>query len=216
MMALPTGRNGRIAAMALLLTVIAVVIAAVAVPAYLLHERYSAARTSAEERIDRYRKVASHRAEHQRALDVLKAREASRFFLRNSAPNLASAELTDMVRPMLESSGSRLTSVQPATVKEDSGFRLYTLNLGFNATPQALQKTLYTLETAIPYLFVENVSLRATVPRGYKPPPNQEPEVSVQLEVQAYGPKDIARGQRAATGAASPAGSAPAAGGKKS
>lgn len=215
-MVLPTGRNGRVLALGLLLVLIGVVVAAIAVPAYLLHERYQTARSGAEERIDRYRKVASHRAEHQRALDVLKAREASRFFLKNSAPNLASAELTDMVRPMIESSGSRLTSVQPATVKEDSGFRLYTLNIGFSATPQALQKTLYTLETSIPYLFVENVSMRATVPRGYKPPPNQEPEVSVQMEVQAYGPKDAARSQRTAAGSVPPVTSPAPPGGKKS
>ena len=81
--------------------------------------------------------------------------------------------------------------------------------MGFNATPSALQKTLYAIETAIPYLFIENVTLRATVPRGYKPPPNQEPEVSATMEVQAYGPKDVARTPRppAAAGTGSTASS---------
>jgi hypothetical protein len=101
---------------------------------------------------------------------------------------------------MLESNGARLTSIQPTTVKDDAGFRLYSLNIGFNATPAALQKTLYAIETALPYLFLENVTLRATVPRGYKPAPNQEPEVSAQIEVQAYGPKDAAKGARPSTG----------------
>lgn len=195
-MTLPTGVRGRMLAAFLLLVAALLVVAAVAVPAYVLYNRYDAARTAAEERIDRYRRVAASRADHQRALEVLKARESSRFFLKNSAPNLGGAELTDIVRPALESSGARLTSIQPVTVKDEAGFRLYSLNVGFNATPAALQKTLYTLETAVPYLFLESVTLRATVPRGYKPPPNQEPEVSAQVEIQAYGPKDSGRNAR--------------------
>lgn len=200
-MTLPTGVRGRMLAAFLLLVAALLVVAAVAVPAYVLYNRYDAARTATEERIDRYRRVAASRADHQRALEVLKARESSRFFLKNSAPNLGGAELTDIVRPALESSGARLTSIQPVTVKDEAGFRLYSLNVGFNATPAALQKTLYTLETAVPYLFLESVTLRATVPRGYKPPPNQEPEVSAQVEIQAYGPKDPARNTRQTGGA---------------
>jgi len=195
-MTLPTGVRGRVLAALLLLLAVLLAVALVAAPAYVLYTRYDTARAAAEERIDRYRKVASSRSDHQRALEVLKARESSRFFLKNSAPNLGGAELTDIVRPALEGSGARLTSIQPVTVKDEAGFRLYSLNVGFNATPAALQKTLYTLETAVPYLFLESVTLRATVPRGYKPPPNQEPEVSAQVEIQAYGPKDAARGPR--------------------
>ena len=188
-MNLPVGLRGRALAVFLVLLLMCAVVAAIAVPAYVLYNRYETSRIATEERIDRYRRISSVKVEYQRALDVLKARESGRFVLKNSAPNLGGAELTDLVRPMLESNGSRLTSIQPVTVKDDGGFRVYSLNVGFNATPVALQKTLYALETSIPYLFVDNVRFSATVPRGYKPPPNQEPEVSVQLEVQAYGPK---------------------------
>jgi len=205
-MTLPTGVRGRALAAALALLALCAIGAAVAVPAYLLYQRYDSARSAAEEKIERYRRLALQRADHQRALEVLKTRDSARFFLKNSAPNLGGAELTDMVRPLLESSGSRLTSIQPVTVKDEGGFRLYTLVVGFNATPVALQKTLYALETAVPYLFLENVTLRATVPRGYKPPPNQEPEVTVQVDIQAYGPKDAARGQRSASATATGSG----------
>lgn len=199
-MNLPVGVKGRALAVLLVLTIISTMIAAVAIPASVLYNRYQDARTVAEERIDRYRRISSVKVEQQRALDVLKARESGRFFLKNSAPNLGGAELTDLVRPMLETNGSRLTSIQPVTVKDDAGFRVYSLNVGFNATPAALQKTLYALETSIPYLFVESVRFNATVPRGYKPPPNQEPEVSTQLEIQAYGPKIVTKNAPGAPG----------------
>ena len=192
-MNLPTGIRGRALAVFLVIAAMGAVISAVAAPAYVLYNRYDEARSAAEGRIERYQRISSGKVEYARALDVLKGRESGRFFLKNSAPNLGGAELTDLVRPMLETNGSRLTSIQPVTVKDEGGFRVYSLNVGFNATPSALQKTLYALETSIPYLFVENVTLRATVPRGYKPPPNQEPEVSAQLEVQAYGPKTVTK-----------------------
>ena len=192
-MNLPIGIRGRLLAVLLLLVAIGLAVAVLAVPSYVLYKRYGAERAEVEERIDRYNRLSSQRIEHQKALDMLKSLESARFFLKNSAPNLGGAELTDMVRPLLESNTARLTSIQPVTVKDEGGYRAYSLNVGFNATPQALQKTLFALETAIPYLFIENITLRATVPRGYKPPPNQEPEVSVQLEVQAYGPKSLTK-----------------------
>ncbi len=205
-MIFPTGSKGRSLALLLALLCVCVAVAAVAWPAYVLHQRYDRVTAAAEEKIARYQKLAAHKPEQQRALDVLKAREGARFYLKNVIPTAAGAELTDLVRPMIESNGARLTSIQPATVKEDSGYRVYSLNIGFNGTPANVQKTLYAIETALPYLFIENLTLRATVPRGFKPQPNQEPEISAQLEVQAYGAKAAPRAQPSAAGAAAPAG----------
>ncbi|TAG79907.1 MAG: hypothetical protein EAZ24_04625 [Burkholderiales bacterium] len=195
-MMLPIGRKGQALAVGLVLLSVAAVGAALAVPAYLLHKHYDGVIAEKENRIRVYQRNSANRAELQKAIDVVKAREGGRFYLRNTAPNLAGAELTDLVRPLIESNGARLTSIQPATVKEEAGFRLYTLNVGFNASPANLQKTLYALETALPYLFFENLRLQATVPRGFKPAPNQEPEVAVNVEIQAYGIKEAPRAPR--------------------
>ena len=207
----PVGLRGRLLAVALLLFVICTVIAAVAVPAYVLYHRYNDAQSAAQDRIDRYRRVSTQRPDYQRALDLLKARESARFVLKNTAANLGGAELTDLVRQMVEANGSRLSSIQAATFKDEGGFRVYSLNVGFNATPASLQKVLYAIETSIPYLFIDNTTLRATVPRGYKPPPNQEPEVSATMEIQAYGLKDVARNVRAPAAAGGAAGAGAAA-----
>jgi general secretion pathway protein M len=213
-MILPTGNKGRTLALALLALCAAAVIALVAIPSYVLHKRYDAVIAESEGKIERYQKLAANRAEQQKAIDVVKAREGARFFLRNTAPNLAGAELTDIVRPLIETNGSRLTSIQPATLKEEAGFRLYTINVGFNATPANLQKTLFALETALPYLFFENLTLRATVPRGFRAQPNQEPEVAVQVEIQAYGIKEAPRGARATSPSAAPSTAAQPSGGR--
>jgi general secretion pathway protein M len=200
-MIFPTGNKGRGLAFAMALALALLAIAAIVIPAYSLHQRYDAKISEVEDKVDRYRKLASHKTEHQKAIELVKAREGSRFFLKNTASNLAGAELTDFVRPLIEGTGARLTSIQQPTVKEEAGFRLYTLNLGFNATPANLQKALFALDTAMPYLFLESVTLRATVPRGFKPQPNQEPEYTAQLEIQAYGFKEAPKAKPPVVGA---------------
>jgi len=219
-MTLPGGRRGQVLAWALALAIGVAAAAAIALPAWWAWSRYQGIAAESESRIERYQRIASARADLQRALDAIKAREASRFFLKNTASTQAGAELTELVRSAVEGQGGRLTSVQPATVKDDAGYRLYTLPVGFVATPANMTRVLLALETGLPYLLFDSVTLRATVPRGYKGVPNVEPEVSLTLEVQAYGPRDPARAsapRASGSGAASPtpaAAPAPAAPGR--
>ena len=78
-----------------------------------------------KERIDRYRRVAASRGTISVPLKYPR-HESSRFFLKNSAPNLGGAELTGH-RTACPSKAAvvRLTSIQPVTVKDEAGFRLY-------------------------------------------------------------------------------------------
>jgi hypothetical protein len=55
------------------------------------------------------------------------------------------------------------------------------------ATTPNLQKILFTLETQTPYTVIENVTVRPlNAFRGFKPPPGNEPELSVLLDVSAF------------------------------
>jgi hypothetical protein len=57
----------------------------------------------------------------------------------------------------------------------------------FFATAPNLQKVLYTIETQVPYVIVDNLTLRPlNAFRGFKPAPGQEPELNVQLEASAF------------------------------
>ena len=62
----PVGLRGRLLAVGLLLLAICAVIAAVAIPAYVLYHRYDDTLTAAQERIDRYHRVSSQRPDYQR------------------------------------------------------------------------------------------------------------------------------------------------------
>ncbi|MBK7471325.1 MAG: type II secretion system protein M [Betaproteobacteria bacterium] len=178
----------RSAAVALLLAVVFALAALIAVPAYKLHEHYDAALESLQFRFNKLRGVAAQKGEIQKTLTAVKGESAARFFLKNSAPNLAGSELQDLVRGAVEKGGARLTSVQVAAPKEEGRYRQIVLNVQVIGNVMTLQKTLHALESGLPYVFVDTLRINSTQFRGARANPGLEPEVTVQLDISAYAP----------------------------
>ena len=100
--------------------------------------------------MDRLRRVAAQAPELRRALDAMKERDGRRFFLKNTAPNLAGAELQEMVKAAVENNGGRITTSQNTTAREDGRFKQIGVNVQFFATTPALQKIVAMLCTLTP------------------------------------------------------------------
>jgi general secretion pathway protein M len=183
---LPAPRQ-RALAIALFVVAVVVVLAAVLVPLYLLHKHYDDKIAEFSDRIERYRRIAAQAPEYRKALDTMRAKDGRRFFLKNTAPNLAGAELQEQVRTAIESNGGRITTSQNQGPKDEGRFRQITVSVQFFASSPALQKILYALESQPPYLSVESITVRPlNAFRGFKPAIGQEPEVNVQLDVAGY------------------------------
>jgi general secretion pathway protein M len=177
----------RLLAVALLVVAVVLVLSVLLGPLLLLHKHYDDAIADLSDRIERYRRVAAQAPEYRKALDAMREKDGRRFFLKNTAPNLAGAELQEQVRAAIESNGGRITTSQNQGPKDDGRFRQITVTVQFFASTPALQKILYALEAQPPYLSVENMTLRPlNAFRGFKPAPGQEPEVNVQLDVAGY------------------------------
>ena len=180
-------RQQRVLAVALLVVAIVVALVVLLLPVYLLHRHYDDAIASLGDRLDRYRRVAAQAPEYRKALDAMRERNGRRFFLKNLAPNLAGAELQELVRAAVESNGGRITTSQNQAPKDEGRFKQIGVNVQFFATTPNLQKILHAIEVQQPYLIVENMTLRPlNAFRGFKPAPGQEPEVNVQLDVAAF------------------------------
>ena len=180
-------RQSRALAIGLLALAVLLTLALLLVPFVLLHRHYDAAVDALQERLDVYRRVAAQAPELRKALDALRTRDGHRFFLRNTAPNLAGAELQDVVRGAIENNGGRITTIQIAQPREDGHFRQIGVSVQLFATTPNLQKILYTLETQTPYALVDSITVRPlNAFRGFKPPPGAEPELSVMLDTSGY------------------------------
>jgi hypothetical protein len=177
----------RTLAIALLAVGVVVVLSLLLLPFVLLHAHYNNAIASMTDRLETYRRVAAQAPEYRKALDVMQAKDSRRFFLKNTAANLAGAELQEFVRTAVEGNGGRITISQNQAPRDDGRYRQIGLNVQFFATTPNLQKILYALETQQPYLVIENLTLRPlNAFRGFRPGPGQEPEVNVQMDVVAF------------------------------
>jgi hypothetical protein len=177
----------RAVAAALLVAAIAVALAVGLGPVVLLHRHYDRAIANTSDLLARYQRVAAQSPELRKALDAMQQRDGRRFFLRNTATNLAGAELQELVKAAIENNGGRITTSQNTSPREDGRFREIGVNVQFFATTPALQKILLAIETHQPYLIVENLTARPlNAFRGFKPAAGQEPELNVQLDVGAW------------------------------
>ena len=184
-------RNLAIALFALVVVVVLVVLLG---PIVYLHRRYDVAIEDLSDRLQRYRRVAAQAPELRQALEVMKEKDGRRFYLKNIAPNLANAELADLVRSAIENNGGRITTSQNPGSRDEGNFRQLTVNVQFFATTPALAKILSALDQQVPYLVVDNMSIRPlNAFRGFKPAPGSEPENNVQLDVSALAYPEATR-----------------------
>jgi hypothetical protein len=176
----------RSVAVALLIAAVLAVLAILLGPILLMHRHYDTAIEDLTDRLERYRRVAAQAPELRRALELMKVKDGRRFFLKNTSPNLAAAELSDLVRLAIENNGGRITTSQNPGPREAGTFKQMTVNVQFFATMPALAKILQALDTQVPYLVVDNLTIRPlNAFRGFKPAAGQEPENNVQLDVSA-------------------------------
>ncbi len=177
----------RAIAVALLVAAVAAALALVVVPVVMLHKHYDDAIASQTNLLHRYRAVAAQAPQYRQALETMRSRDGRRFFLKNTAPNLAAAELQELLRGAIESNGGRITTSQNTATKDDGRFKQIGVTVQFFATTPNLQKVLFALETQLPYVVVDNLTLRPlNAFRGFKPAAGQEPELNVQLDASAF------------------------------
>jgi hypothetical protein len=201
-----TPAQARALALGLLVAAVVLVLGVVFAPVLMLHRHYDDAIESWTSRLETYRRVAAQAPELRLALDAMRAKDGRRFFLRNTAPNLAGAELQELVKSAIEGGGGRITTSQSPAPREDGAFRQVVASVQFFATVPNLQRILHAIETREPYLVVENVTIRPTNAfRGFKPAAGQEPEVNVQFDVTAWAMPEAPKPAPAAAPAARPA-----------
>ena len=159
-------------------------VAVIVVPIVLAHQHYNKAIADSTDRLQRYRRIAAQAPEYRKALDAMRKMDGHRFFLRNTAANLAGAELQEMVKSAIETNGGRITTSQNPPPRDDGAMKQIVANVQFFATTPALAKILYAIETQQPYLVIDNLSVRPlNAFRGFKPGAGQEPELNVQFDV---------------------------------
>lgn len=180
------GKRDRSLAQAILVAAVVLVVAAIALPVWMLHRHYDSAGEDLADKLARYQRIAATRGQVQQALDTVRAKEPRRFYLKAVTAPLAGAEVQDLAKALIESNGGKVITAQAGVPREEGRYRQVSVNLQFTANMVSLRRILNAMETGLPYLFVDNVVIRSQVPATFKPAPGGEPEMFVQFDVIGY------------------------------
>lgn len=184
-----TPKQSRLAALLLLVLALVLVSSAVALPLWLLHNRYDTALGDATSRLERYFKIAGMREGLQKKLVEVNALGGGSHFLKSGSPALAAAEIQERAKNIVETSGGKISSIQILPHKDDDTYRQVLVTLQFTATLSAVQKILHALESSRPYLFVDNLSLRSPIMTVNRNAPVADAELIVQFDLSGYALK---------------------------
>jgi general secretion pathway protein M len=178
--------QSRLLAVALLLLVLAAAAAAVAIPVMQLHARYQAAIDQRVDRLSREQRIISMAPELQKQMIALQRLNPGRFYLRNTNPVLAAAEIQENAKHLIDANGGKLLSMNILPPQEEGQLVRVGVNVQLTVGLDGLEKLLYGLETATPYLFINNLSIRAI--NAYMPPnaPPQPLQLQVQFDLTGY------------------------------
>lgn len=184
-----TPTQSRYAALVLLLAVLSLVVVAIAWPVLRLHQHYNEHIEEYSDHLSRFRRVAALRPDIESAVAAVTRQDGHKFYLQATTSTLAAAELQNQVTKIIESQQGRIISSQSLPAKEDMKGGKATkvaVSVQMAAAMVPLQLILHRIESTEPYLFIDQVTIRSTQGRAYRPVPGVQPEVSVQLTVGAY------------------------------
>jgi general secretion pathway protein M len=164
-------------------------IGSIAWPTWLLHQRYDAYLEDYTTRLARYRRIAALHPVIEESIADVKARDARRYYLKGTTPALAAAELQGLVTKIVESNKGRIISSQtlaPSDATANSGAAKVMVSVQLNAAIIPLQLILHALEGGEPYLFIDQMEVRSSQNRNYKPVPGVQPEFNIRLNVYGF------------------------------
>jgi len=135
----------------------------------------------------RYRGVAADLPQRQKELARLRQRQAtSEGFLQGPNDALVAAQIQNRIKALVEASHGELKSTQVLPAQDEGKYRRLAIRAQMTLDIGAAQRVLYGVETASPFLFLDNVDMRAHVidrrrERGGNPPSDNQLDVRIDV-----------------------------------
>ena len=183
-----TPLQSKLAALAVLALAASLVVGAIALPLWWLNHRYDVALEDTVTRLQRYSRIIGMRDGLKKKATDVKALEQNHHFLKSASPALAAAELQEQAKLILDQSGGKISSIQILPHKDDGQYRQVSVMLQLTAPRMTLKTMLYALETARPYLFINNLSIKNLFYTPNRSDP-AEADLTIQFELTGYALK---------------------------
>jgi general secretion pathway protein M len=120
-------------------------------------------------------------------LAALKKRQLSTGgFLHGTNESIAAAQLQDRLKTSVEGAKGELRSTQILPSRDDGKFRRITVRAQISVGTAALQRTFYEVESLSPFLFLDNVIIRARPVPQDRNKIAQDPVLDVSFDLSGY------------------------------
>lgn len=169
--------------------VVALLIAAIAVPVWLLHERYLRLGGEFVRKTVTYRRIAGTAPLIAEQIEMHKVRNPRKYFFRPGPPTRVAAEMQEATKKLIEDARAKVLSIQATPPRDEGKLRQIGLSVNFAGTIIAIETFLYQLENQEPFLFVDSLTIQG-VNRGYRPTHESAPEFTGQIRLHGYAPID--------------------------
>lgn len=140
-----------------------------------------------------FRRIGQSRQALESKLDEVRERlSPDGLYLRAASDALVAAELQDRVKTLVEANGGKLNSTQSLPARDEGGFRRITIRVQMTVFVAPMQTIFHTLESAKPYLFLDNVDIRRRVQRRRRARnqqeegPERESTLTVRFDLYGY------------------------------
>jgi general secretion pathway protein M len=175
-------RYRRWSAVALLLLVLLSIIFAILLPLMTSWLDYHNQKDDLMFRLQRQQNIAARKESVAENLALLQQQfEQQGYFSNSTTEALASAELQNIIKTAVTDAGAQLTSTQGLPGKAENDFVRVAVKVRMAGSMEALRTTLYSIETAIPILVIDQLDI--TPVRGARNRGNNKIDPSSQLNI---------------------------------
>jgi len=149
------------------------------------HLEYRAEVSDLAEQLGRFQRVAAQREQIEKQLQSLQGRRSeSNLFLEEGDFNEAAAAMSERLNQMVSGQADescQIVSRQPARAREVERFEKVTVNVRMRCSVEDLTNVLYSLETGVPMIIVEELTI--IKPRVRRRAANQPDAADLALDV---------------------------------
>jgi general secretion pathway protein M len=157
-----TDRQRRLLALAILLLALGAICSITVVPVLLANQHYRETIADMEGRLEQLQRAAAIGTGLQPQYEQLRRwQETDSHYLKSSSSALAAAELQRLVKRIVVAQHAEVLSTQILTTAQEQDLNRISLKLRIRGTLENIVQVFYAIETSEPFMFLDNISIRA-------------------------------------------------------
>ena len=182
-------RQRRLLALAILVLALGAVFSLSVLPVLLSNQHYRNSIDGLESRLQQLQRTAAIGDSLQPQYEQLKRWQTTGAqYLKSNSAALAAAELQRLVKRIVVAKNAEVVSTQILTTRQEEGFDRVSLKVRIRGELQNVVQAFYVIETGEPFVFLDNVSVRASRGRRVRGQVAALQTLDIDMELIGYMP----------------------------